>query len=247
MQYESYLQHHGIKGQKWGVRRYQNMDGSLTSKGRQRYEFDGSKSTVYTRFNDRPPKIKKAAYSYEQKRIDKANREQKLKRTPQQYRRDALRDAAVAGAAGASAVALRKHGNRLGSSLATGIAVGRGISSVANGVAYGRSRKRSTNTKSKSNKGTSKWNQLSKGQKQAIKLGVGAAAVTALSVGGYQYLKRHPEGTNRFFTGQSPAYDQAAKEGKKFVMFMGSGHGNIGRGRMARGFSVLSNDIIVKR
>ena len=31
------LQHHGIKGQKWGVRRFQNKDGSLTVKGRQRY------------------------------------------------------------------------------------------------------------------------------------------------------------------------------------------------------------------
>lgn len=32
-----YLAHHGIKGQKWGVRRYQNPDGSLTSKGRIKY------------------------------------------------------------------------------------------------------------------------------------------------------------------------------------------------------------------
>lgn len=31
------LYHHGIKGQKWGVRRYQNEDGSLTAKGKQRY------------------------------------------------------------------------------------------------------------------------------------------------------------------------------------------------------------------
>ena len=30
------LYHHGIKGMKWGVRRYQNADGSLTSEGRQR-------------------------------------------------------------------------------------------------------------------------------------------------------------------------------------------------------------------
>lgn len=31
---EQELCHHGIKGQKWGVRRYQNADGSLTAKGR---------------------------------------------------------------------------------------------------------------------------------------------------------------------------------------------------------------------
>ena len=34
---EEELRHHGIKGQKWGVRRYQNEDGSLTAKGKQRY------------------------------------------------------------------------------------------------------------------------------------------------------------------------------------------------------------------
>lgn len=29
-----YLQHHGVKGMKWGVRRYQNKDGSLTPAGK---------------------------------------------------------------------------------------------------------------------------------------------------------------------------------------------------------------------
>lgn len=31
------LYHHGIKGQKWGVRRYQNADGTLTTAGKKRY------------------------------------------------------------------------------------------------------------------------------------------------------------------------------------------------------------------
>lgn len=34
------LRHHGIKGQKWGVRRFQNKDGSLTAKGKKRYNDD---------------------------------------------------------------------------------------------------------------------------------------------------------------------------------------------------------------
>jgi hypothetical protein len=35
--YSSELYHHGIKGQKWGVRRYQNPDGSYTTEGLKRY------------------------------------------------------------------------------------------------------------------------------------------------------------------------------------------------------------------
>ena len=34
-----YLEHHGILGQRWGVRRYQNSDGSLTSEGKKRYGY----------------------------------------------------------------------------------------------------------------------------------------------------------------------------------------------------------------
>lgn len=58
------LYHHGIKGQKWGVRRFQNKDGSLTPAGRRRYDepnigrktsesvtIDGQSFKVYGRNN----------------------------------------------------------------------------------------------------------------------------------------------------------------------------------------------------
>lgn len=35
--WDSELYHHGVKGQKWGIRRYQNPDGSLTEEGLKRY------------------------------------------------------------------------------------------------------------------------------------------------------------------------------------------------------------------
>ncbi len=35
--YKNSLAHHGIKGMHWGVRRYQNSDGSLTPDGEKRY------------------------------------------------------------------------------------------------------------------------------------------------------------------------------------------------------------------
>ena len=44
----NYLAHHGILGQKWGIRRYQNADGSLTEAGKKRYGSDGERSAKQT-------------------------------------------------------------------------------------------------------------------------------------------------------------------------------------------------------
>lgn len=55
--YSNELYHHGTKGMKWGVRRYQNTDGSLTNAGKSRYardarekefnKYDGSSEKYY--------------------------------------------------------------------------------------------------------------------------------------------------------------------------------------------------------
>ena len=65
--YQNYLAHHGILGQKWGVRRFQNRDGTLTAEGRARYGVgdaaQGAKTltTAYGRFNGRQTRTKIAA------------------------------------------------------------------------------------------------------------------------------------------------------------------------------------------
>lgn len=43
-EYNQYLAHHGIKGQRWGIRRYQKEDGTLTEEGRKRYSEELNKT-----------------------------------------------------------------------------------------------------------------------------------------------------------------------------------------------------------
>lgn len=46
--HSDYLEHHGIKGQKWGLRRYQNPDGSYTEAGKKRYAKEINKKIAKT-------------------------------------------------------------------------------------------------------------------------------------------------------------------------------------------------------
>lgn len=87
MLYESYygiadlgsglLYHHGIKGQKWGIRRFQNPDGSWTSAGKQRYFTSDGKLTksgekLYRRENKKLSKLKDHANTdLQRKRAEK--------------------------------------------------------------------------------------------------------------------------------------------------------------------------------
>lgn len=55
------LYHHGIKGQKWGRRRFQNSDGTLTSEGKRRYyesNSGGGGAGIVENFDDKLEEIK---------------------------------------------------------------------------------------------------------------------------------------------------------------------------------------------
>ena len=74
---EGNLEHHGVLGQKWGIRRFQNKDGSLTAEGKRRVYAQGANYGGYESFRHRHRRAIDAA-KYEndikrnQKKLDRA-------------------------------------------------------------------------------------------------------------------------------------------------------------------------------
>lgn len=84
--YSNELYHHGILGQRWGVRRYQNKDGTLTAAGKKRISKEYEKAAIKTtkRLNKNSTKMyidsyNRAADYMNEKGINQFNNQQKKK------------------------------------------------------------------------------------------------------------------------------------------------------------------------
>lgn len=95
----SMLLHYGIKGMKWGVRRYQNKDGTLTAKGKARYDGNGNAKTDSKPSTSTQKSRSRMSDEELGKRIQRLEKETRLKDlekknidSGKEYARDILKD-----------------------------------------------------------------------------------------------------------------------------------------------------------
>lgn len=109
--YNLELYHHGIKGQKWGVRRFQNEDGSLTQAGKKRIKTYSDDYTKATELRKRKPE---ELSNSELKVLNERTRlEQEYSRLNPSAMKKAMKYTAGVAAAAGTAVALINNSEQL--------------------------------------------------------------------------------------------------------------------------------------
>lgn len=95
---ESALEHHGILGQKWGIRRYQNEDGTLTPAGKRHYQklddrwVDRNASKVETKaFKQSQKEMKKVSKQLDRKYMIRRDSERNGRRYMNEYNQNLAR------------------------------------------------------------------------------------------------------------------------------------------------------------
>ena len=141
-EFDDYVEHHGVKGMHWGVRRYQNYDGSYTQRGLQRYRKSeanynsaksdyqnakanyksgrASKQDVKDAKNNLKVAKRKLDSSYDNlKRDNLADQGKKLYKSGKTITDNKARTAAIGTVTGVAATAAGLYFNHKGSSIAT--------------------------------------------------------------------------------------------------------------------------------
>lgn len=115
------LQHHGILGMKWGIRRFQNADGSLTSAGEKRYNKKAASEKKKAKSTKNPKKMTDAELKERINRLQLEKQYTQLSKKEVSAGRKFVTNVVVAAATGVAVARLSKYMNR-------------GLDAVTNGI-----------------------------------------------------------------------------------------------------------------